>query len=72
MWDDDECQRRRLGRAELLSSWGITAAILLGLAAWSGLHILTAGAPPSAAGSSASTAAFPVAFPTVAAEPRVH
>ncbi len=50
MWDDDECQRRRLGHAELLSSWEIIAAILLGLAAWSGVQALTADpAPPPVA-----------------------
>ncbi|MGE0116696.1 MAG: hypothetical protein AB7S71_20650 [Dongiaceae bacterium] len=73
MWDDDECQRRRLGRAELLSSWAITAAMLIGLAAWSGLHALLSEAPlPAAASSDASAVAIPLILRNVAPEPRLR
>lgn len=47
MWDDDECQRRRLGRAELLSSWAISAAVVLAVVAWCGVRaLLPDGAEP--------------------------
>jgi hypothetical protein len=73
MWDDDECQRRRLGRAELLSSWAVTVAMLLGLAAWSGLHALLNDAPLSVvAASDASAVAVPIILRRVAPEPRMR
>jgi hypothetical protein len=52
MWDEDDCQRRRVGRAELVSSWGMVGAIVLGLAAWSAIRTLTTDAiQPIRAGS---------------------
>jgi len=42
MWDENECEDRRLGVADILSSWGIAAAILVGAAAWTGLRLLVA------------------------------
>jgi hypothetical protein len=74
MWDDDECQRRRLGRAELLSSWEIIAAILLALAAWSGVQALTADPPPPPLAAREAPAAdeFPLVLKHVGPAPGVH
>jgi hypothetical protein len=49
MWDDEErSQEDRAGRDIVLSSWGIPAAILIGLMAWSGVQVLMTDAPAPA------------------------
>jgi len=40
MWDNKECHDTRISIADILSSWAIVAAILLGMAAWSALQLL--------------------------------
>jgi len=56
MWDDKECRERRITIADILSSWAIVAAILLGMAAWSGLQLLmTDRSAPIVASRDAST-----------------
>lgn len=51
MWNERECQERRLGLADVLSGWAILAAILAGTAVWTALRLLTAvaTAPPEVA-----------------------
>jgi hypothetical protein len=74
MWDDDECQRRRLGRAELLSSWTITVAIVLAVVAWCGLRALLtdAAAPPIAESGMSVPADPPPALREIAATRFAH
>jgi len=40
MWDERECCEKRAGAADILSSWALVAAILLGIAIWPGLQLL--------------------------------
>jgi hypothetical protein len=40
MWDERECGDKRNSAADLLSSWIIVAAIVSGVAVWSGLPLL--------------------------------
>ena len=40
MWDNKECRERRITIADIVSSWALVAAILLGMAAWSGVELL--------------------------------
>lgn len=56
MWDNKECRERRITIADILSSWAIVAAILAGMAAWSGLQLLmTDKSAPVVASRDAST-----------------
>jgi hypothetical protein len=56
MWDTKECRERRITIADIVSSWAIVAAILLGMAAWSGVQLLmTNRSAPIVAGRDAST-----------------
>jgi hypothetical protein len=40
MWDERECGEKRAGAADILSSWALVAAILLGIALWPTLQLL--------------------------------
>ncbi|MCI0429005.1 MAG: hypothetical protein L0210_00475 [Rhodospirillales bacterium] len=56
MWDNKECRENRITIADILSSWAIIAAILLGMAAWWGVQLLmTDSSAPIEAGRDAST-----------------
>ena len=55
MWDERECGEKRAGAADILSSWALVAAILLGIAIWPGLQLLLTDAmEPIPAGRDAS------------------
>jgi hypothetical protein len=45
-WEEEERRSRRLGPAELASSWVLAAALLLALAVWSALQPAEAPAEP--------------------------
>ncbi|HZZ36810.1 MAG TPA: hypothetical protein VFE03_13890 [Caulobacteraceae bacterium] len=56
MWNNKECRERCITIADILSSWAIVGAILLGMAVWSGLQLLmTDRTTPIVAGRDAST-----------------
>ncbi len=51
MWDERESGDKRNGAADILASWIIVAAILLGMAAWSCLRLfMTDASAPIVAG----------------------
>ena len=55
MWDESECGEKRADAADILSSWALVAAILLGIAVWPVLQLLlTDATEPIPAGRDAS------------------